>query len=294
MLIAKGRMVLVALTLGLVQAADLPLAFEAASVKPTSPNLPNGRIVVGGLEPVGGPGSNAPGRIRYRIISLKLLLINAYGVQDFQIAGPGWMDTAFFQIEATMPPTTTKAQFREMLQNLLSDRFKLKIHRAAREVPSYDLVVSKDGPKLKKSPANAGSAQDDGASPPPPPLSPSPVGKDGFPTAPNIPAGRAGMFGTTGLRGIRLTARHQTMASLAEALTDYSGRPVLDTTGLTGEYDFTLTFSKKPTMEDSPDAESPPSIFTALRAQLGLHLVTRKGSFETIIIDHLEKIPTEN
>src|SRR5882724_5056475 len=100
------------------QTVDKSLTFEAASVKPATPPVPDGqgRILMAG--PSGGPGTKDPGRIRYPFMSLKNLLMNAYDVRSFQITGPGWLDTERFDITATMPPETTKEQFRIMLQNL--------------------------------------------------------------------------------------------------------------------------------------------------------------------------------
>jgi uncharacterized protein (TIGR03435 family) len=174
--ITKTVLVILACVLASGQAIDKPFTFDAASVKPASPNLPGGRIVVGMLAPTGGPGTKDPGRIHYPRISLKYLLINAYGVNDYQISGPDWLDTEFFGIEATMSPDTTKEQFRAMLQNLLADRFKLKIHREAREGLAYSLVVAKDGPKMKES-VEIPAAQDDGG-PKAPPQRPQ-IGTDG-------------------------------------------------------------------------------------------------------------------
>jgi uncharacterized protein (TIGR03435 family) len=77
-----------------------------------------------------------------------MLLLKAYDLKPSQIVGPDWLDTEYFQNEATMPPETTNEQFRAMLQNLLSDRFKLKIHRETKEVRGYALVVGKNGPKM--------------------------------------------------------------------------------------------------------------------------------------------------
>ena len=95
----------------------------------------------------GGPGSNDPGRIHYPYMSLKNILMNAYDVKNFQIVGPGWLDTERFDITATMPPATTKEQFRVMLQNLLAERFKMTVHRETKELPMYSLVVAKGGRK---------------------------------------------------------------------------------------------------------------------------------------------------
>src|SRR5438477_5528333 len=105
----------------LAQNRDKSLTFDAASVKPAQPPTPDGqgRIMMRG--PSGGPGSKDPGRISYPFMSLKNLLMTAYDVKNYQITGPAWLDTERFDITATMPPDTTKEQFRVMLQNLLAD-----------------------------------------------------------------------------------------------------------------------------------------------------------------------------
>jgi uncharacterized protein (TIGR03435 family) len=113
--------------------------------------------------------------------TLKNLLMNAYDVKNYQITGPSWLDTERFDINATMPPDTTKEQFRVMLQNLLAERFKLTIHWETKELPVYSLVVNKGGPKLNESEPSAPVDPDA----PPQPLPPGPsqpkIGPDGFP-----------------------------------------------------------------------------------------------------------------
>src|SRR2546429_698174 len=121
MLTAIIRMTLVALTCCLAQgqSVDKSLSFDAASIKPAIPPTPNGRGMTFFRGPSGGPGTKDPGRINYPNMSLKNLLMNAYDVKNYQITGPSWLDTERFDINATMPPETTKEQFRVMLQNLL-------------------------------------------------------------------------------------------------------------------------------------------------------------------------------
>jgi len=124
-----------------------PPAFEVASVKP-APLPPSGRARPTGAA---GPLSNGPGQISYPNISLHTLLTSAYGVKDYQISGPSWLDSERFEIIAKLPPGTSKEQIPVMLQRLLADRFKLKLHREEKELPIYALVIGKNGPKLKES-----------------------------------------------------------------------------------------------------------------------------------------------
>jgi uncharacterized protein (TIGR03435 family) len=146
------RIFLLALICSLVysQTAGKPLTFDAASVKPAVPPTPNGRGMIMMQGPSGGPGTKDPGRIHYPNMSMKNILMNAYDVKAFQIAGPAWLDTERFDITATMPAETTKEQFRTMLQNLLAERFKLTIHRESKELPMYSLVLTKSGSKMKE------------------------------------------------------------------------------------------------------------------------------------------------
>ena len=275
------------------QIGDPSVTFDAASVKPANPNMPDGRTVVGMLPPTGGPGTSDPSRIRYPIISLEALIRSAYALRPGEkIIGPGWLDTDFFQVEAVMSPDTTKDRFREMLRNLLADRFKLKVHRAEKGSPIWAIVVAKSGPRMKVSaeqkvdvplPPGAFAASRAQSAPQ--------LGADGFPVHPNIPASGAGIFTAVGLRGVRLTARQQTMHDLANVLSKFSRRPVVDDTGLTAKYDFTLTFSGGGVTE--PDGDAPPDIFGAIRS-LGLSLQSKTGSAELLVIDWVEKTPTAN
>jgi uncharacterized protein (TIGR03435 family) len=281
---------------GAGSSTDKQLAFDAASVKPTSPNRPDGAITVGMAAPTGGPGTNSPGRIHYPVTSLKFLLFNAYGVGVRQIVGPDWLDSEYFEVNATMPPNTTREEFQAMLQNLLADRFKLKLHRETRttESPRYSLVVARSGPKMKMS--VKGPPQEDGAAPPPP--RPLRIDNDGFPVLPPLPAGRATNLYIEGGHGllVRFVVQRQTMTELAQRLGGFLKSTVTDDTGLTGQYDFTLTFSRDD-LPVVPDTDSTPDIFTALQSQLGLKL-EKHGSVpvETIyiVVDHAEKRPSEN
>jgi uncharacterized protein (TIGR03435 family) len=294
--------------------------FDAASVKPATPPVPDGRGRIMMMGPSGGPGTKDPGRIRYPNMSLKNVLMTAYDVKNFQIAGPGWLDTERFDITAVMPPETTKEQFRVMLQNLLSERFKLTVHRETKELPMYSLVVARNGPKMKES-AEVPAPKDDGDPanlPPPPPLPSQPkIGPDGFPILP-LP-GRGGIFFIMMPGRTRLIGQQQTMQDLAERLTSQLNRPVTDATALKAKYDFTLTFAVEGVnmilpigmmpappppppppggggapAANLPEGETPPDIFAAVQAQLGLKLESKKGPVEQIVIDHVEKTPTEN
>jgi uncharacterized protein (TIGR03435 family) len=225
------------------QATDKALTFDAVSVKPATMPTPGfrGEMMVAG--PTGGPGTKDPGRVHYPFITLKNLVTEAYDVKSTQIQGPVWLDTERFDLNATMPPETTKAQFRVMLQNLLAERFKLTLHRETKELPVYSLAVAKNGPKMKES-KPVPPAQDDSVPTTTPAMPPKiTVGGDGFPVFPLPAGGRGGLFLMMIPGSARLVGHQQSTLDLADRLTKLLSRPVSDVTGLTAKYDFTLTFS---------------------------------------------------
>ena len=130
------------------------LEFEVASVKPAAPQT-GGRVFVGRQ---GGPGTPDPGRVTYTNVALKNLITMAYDVKPYQVTGPDWLETERFDIQAKLPQGATKEQANMMMQNLLAERFKLSFHKVTKEFPLYELVVGKNGPKLKASVEDPGAA----------------------------------------------------------------------------------------------------------------------------------------
>lgn len=273
-------------------------AFDAATIKPFVPGNGNRTFFFGGSS--GGPGTSDPGRIRYPLVTLKALIITAYDVKDVQISGPSWLGTERFEMQATMPPETTKEQFQVMLQNMLAERFKLTVHRETRELPMYSMVIGRNGPKMKES-ADVPVSDE--------PRRPGPLkmGPDGFPVLPA--SNRSDMLMMMTPFGARLIGQKQTMQQLAERLSSILSKPVTNETALNAKYDFTLTYSMdglngemRPVIaaaggtprETPPDVEPPQNIFVALQSQLGLKLEPKKGSVALLVIDHAEKTPTEN
>jgi len=246
-------------------AQDAPPAFEVASVKPSTPQ--SIRMFDG------GPGSRDPGMISYTRATLHDLLYQAYDLQDSeQISGPDWLSTERYDIAAKLPPGTTKAQFRIMMQGLLAERFKVALHHQTGEFPVYFLVVAKNGPKLKEPNTD--------------------VDREGFP---HPPAGKPGMMMNFAGGRASLTARQQPVSALTIDLRTTAGRQVVDKTGLTGKFDFTLEFSLRGMMgQPSTDADPIPSLFDALPQQLGLKLENAKIPLDVLVIDHAEKVPTGN
>jgi uncharacterized protein (TIGR03435 family) len=215
------------------------LTFEVASVKPAA--RPNGISVNGAAMTTrkgsgvaiprnsGGPGTDDPGRIHYPLISLKALLGRAYD-SNFEIVSPDWLDSDLVQVDATMPPETTRDQFKEMLGNLITDRFQLKYHIETKEVTGYALVVTRNGPKMKEAVEVPASQSRDDSTPQPSPR-PRQIGPDGF----AIPPRRAGpmlIFQSELGERARMVAQQQTMQDLARELGMVLKTPATDATGL--------------------------------------------------------------
>jgi uncharacterized protein (TIGR03435 family) len=240
-------------TMVLAASAYAQPAFEVASVKAAQQG---GRPLV----------KSDPAQWSCLNCSLEALLTQAYAVFEYQIDGPAWMKTTRFDVAAKLPAGGAR-DFRQMLQALLTERFKMKTHRESREMPVYELVIGKGGPKLEEvaTPAPA---------PPPRPA----VDRDGFP---NIPGG-TGLLVFNG-RG-RMQFRGQIMKNVAHYLSGQVDRPVLDATGLKGTYAMTLSWP----MEEGE------TIFDALERQLGLKLKATKGSVDMVVVEHVEKTPIEN
>jgi len=265
--------------------------FEAASVKPAEQGRES-RIA-------GGPGTASPGQILYLGQSLKTLLIVAYRLQFYQLTTPAWMDQEYFDVVAKVPPGATQNDLPVMLQNLLAERFALKVHLEWRAVPGYVLRVGKGGPGLKPSP------------PPSPDADthlrwPFSVDKDGFLV---LPPGLADMFIFPARGGVsHISAGRQSLAALCTWLDRQLQKPVRDETGLAGVYDFHLAFATdsvtpmgRPRSDDvaAPPgelraADPAPTLPQAVEAQLGLKLELRSVPVEYLVIDHIERKPIEN
>jgi len=264
-------------------------AFEAASVKPSDPKL--GRQMF----PVrGGPGSADPDRVAYTNITLGAMLYYAYGVAGTEIAGPPAVLSAIssgrFDIEAKAAPGTTKEQFTLMLRNLLAERFHLVVHHEAKETDGYNLVVARNGPNLKQSleaDVIAASEPHSGS-----PL-PGTYDSKGYPQP-----DRPGMIyppvpGSNG-NAMHLIARAQVIPDLARILSGLYRHPIVDKTGLTARYDFTLEFALESLAPTDATDDLPPRIPVALEEQLGLKLEPTKVPVDLLVVDSADKVPTEN
>jgi uncharacterized protein (TIGR03435 family) len=262
-------------------------AFEAVSIKPSPPP---GRSMMQGTR--GGPGTRDPGLFTTENFSVSNLLQMAYSVDWYRISGPEWMKDARFNIAARVPAGATQQQLRLMLQTMLVERFGLKVHHESKEAPGYALVAAKNGPRFTPS-SKATTAADDGQSLPdtPPAIGPPTLDKDGFPI---IPAGSrvSARGGPDGRRTQKFD--NESMEEFAHTLSENVGRPVKDATGLKGEYDFTLRWVADQAGREADDVAPRPTIFEALQQQLGLKLEPAKTQIDVLVIDHIEKTPTEN
>jgi uncharacterized protein (TIGR03435 family) len=220
-------------------------AFEVATVRPNRS---------------GSLGSNYPsivnGRVNVTNSTFRRLVSAAYGVTEFRIEGPGWIGADRFDITAKAPDGIPDSRFPAMLQDLLRERFGLAVHRETREVPAFDMVVVKEGLKMK--------AFDPGH----PPVTPRSAGQ-------------------TVIIGVGTTQQ------LANLLERPASRPVVDRTGLEGRYSYVLSFLP---LQSAADAVSDvaPDLFTAIQEQLGLKLEPKKEPIELLIIDRAERNPVEN
>jgi uncharacterized protein (TIGR03435 family) len=220
-----------------------------------------------------------PSIVRYGNLTLRDAIRGAYKVNDFQIAGPDWMSKVRFQVDAKLPAGATTDQIPEMFQALLEERFKLTWRREPKEMPVYALLVGKDGPKLKppqEMPPNQSMA----------------MGTDGKP--------RAGVVFGGSLAQMTLTAPRASLLTLVGIASRFTSRPVVDATGIEGDYDFTITFAAETDaglpegFQGNPALSEPaPSLAEAVK-KYGLRIEPRKQTIDMLVITHVEKTPTEN
>jgi uncharacterized protein (TIGR03435 family) len=276
----------------LSQAPPARPEFEVASIKPTAVT-PLGAQVHVGIQIDG-----AQAHCSY--LSLKDYIRIAYEVKDYQITGPDWMASERFDIHAKLPEGG-RGQFREMLQNLLTDRFQIKMHRDSKEFSVYGIVVAKGGLKLKESPLDPATEGDGG-------VGGVNVSAEGGARGTTVRFGRGAYFS---LADNKFEARKLTMALLADSIGRFVERPVVDMTNLQGTYDLTLDFTPEEyrtlliRMALSAGVNLPPealklleggsdeALFKGLQA-MGLKLESRRAPLEVLAIDSVSKTPIAN
>lgn len=331
--ILRNVTICLALTATAVFAQTKP-AFEVATVKPSPPMdmvKMAAALQAGGKLPI---GANVDGlRAEYRYLDLRSLMSLAYGVKPYQINGPDWMATTRFDIVAKMPDGSKKEDAPKMLQSLLEERFKLTTHRASVEHPVLALVVAKGGPKLKAStetpvaidenaPLKPGESKMDGSD------GPVRVKVDVTNGSSVIDMGLKGKMSyrlNPATRTFHVDFSMTTMTGFADMVTQLfsliggtGGRQVVDMTGIQGNYDATIDLSLMDLMAmvkaagadipaGAPGGAGGPGDVTAAAdpagggtslsdavQSMGLKLESRKAMVDQLIVDHIEKTPTEN
>ena len=268
--------------------------FEVASIRPSA-REPGGQVSVG----VHIDGA----QVRVVSLSLRDYLAIAYRTKGNMISGPDWTGSERFGISATLPAGSTAAQLPEMFQALLADRFHVKLHKEQKELPVYALVVGKGPLKLKETPPDSGTGSDTDD-----PKGTVNVAATGSAAGVGINLGHGASISFV---PDRFEAKKLTMEQFASGLERFADRPIVDMTGLKGQYD--LAFDVNP--EDYQpmlirsavyagvslppqalrllDGSSPAALGDALQ-QIGLRLEPRKAPLDILVIDDALKTPTAN
>jgi uncharacterized protein (TIGR03435 family) len=256
------------------QQAPASPTFEVASIKQNKSGDPRLQM---GFEP--------GGRFNAVNISIRNLISIAYitarpALPGLRIVGgPAWMDSARFDIVAKTEGQYQPGSDVPLLRNLLTERFKLKVHIETKELPVYALVLARQdrrlGPRLTPSSINCDVVN----------------GRGGLPGTPNQAASSCRALGAFG----RISGMGLLMSQLAGSLSGPVNAIVLDRTGLDGVFDLNLEFTPDQAASGGQPValDTGPSIFTAVQEQLGLKLESTKGPVEVVVIDHVEP-PTED
>lgn len=309
-------------------------AFEVATIKPSPPMdvaKVAAALQAGGKMPIGANVDSV--RAEYRYLDLRTLMSYAYGVKPYQISGPDWMATTRFDIMAKLPEGSKKEDATKMLQTLLEDRFKLTTHRARTEHPVLALVTGKGGPKLKASaekpvpidenaPLKPGELKMDGTD------GPVRVRVDVTTGSSVVDMGLRGKMAyrlDPATKSFHIEFSMVTMTGFADMITQLfaqlggtGGRQVVDMTGIAGNYDASVDLSLVEIIAmarsagvdipvgapaaagnggNAPVASDPGGGGTSLESavqSMGLRLESRKATVDQLIVDHVEKTPTEN
>lgn len=252
---------------GVVAAAAAPAAFEAASVKRYAPQLRPGILAVTRSDP--GPSRFVVSGTRVSAVGNLLALVRlSYDLEASHVRlspelADKWVTSEVYEIDARAPgnETPSLSQVREMTQTLLAERFQLRVTRGNEVMPVYNLVIAPGGPKLKPT-AFADSA---------------PQTRD---------QGSAGAH-------LRMRQLNFSMSDLVDAVRRQLDRPLLDKTGLSGGFDFTLDYEAQRPGEMPSDTGAAPELVTALREQLGLAVVPAREPVEILTIERAQR-PSEN
>jgi uncharacterized protein (TIGR03435 family) len=268
--------------------------FEVASIRPSAPIGPGGKVDIG----VHVDGA----QVRLVSFSLRDVLARAYRTKVTMISGPDWTASERFDISATLAAGSKPEQLPEMLQALLVERFQMKLHKEKKEFPVYVLLPGKGPLKLKESPPDPDAEKEE-------PKGTSNVAATGSEAGVNVNLGHGSSYSFV---PNRFEVRKLTIAVFTTQLERYVDRPIVDMTGLTGQYDFALDF----TPEDyramlmrvaiSAGVSLPPEVMRMLDnvsiggalsdalQQVGLKVEARKAPLDVLVIDDALKTPTAN
>lgn len=290
---ARGILGLLAAAVICAQTPTRP-EFEVASVKPSPPgaiNTVNAGVHIDGQQ------------VRCNTLSIHDYLGIAYRVKNYQISGPVWMASERFDIVATLPAGSTRGAIPDMLQALLETRFQMKFHRESKDLPVYGLIVGKNGVKMQEAPPDPPSSENPNA-----PRGNLNIAASGNANAVTIQYGQGSSFT---FANNRIEGKKLNMTSLADTLARFADRPVVDLTNLQAQYDFGLDLAPEdyrammirsaiaagvtlpPQVLQYAESASLDSLFNSVE-KLGLKLEPRKAPVEMLVIDHIEKTPTEN
>ena len=266
------------------------LEFEVASIRPAPQQIQQVSV---GLRIDGA-------QVRGTSLALRDYIVLAYRLKPSQVTGPDWITSQRFDIAAKLPDGASQDQFRDMLQTLLTDRFQMKTHRETKELPVYVLGVAKSGLKLTELPPDPQSNDSDHS-----PITITGSGRGGNVSI-DLGAGSAFTLGPNGFDLKKIT-----MEGFADMLTRFSDRPVLDMTELKGRYNFSLELSPEdraaimiraaltagvvlpPQALAMLDNGSNASLISSLQ-KVGLSFDPRKAPLEMLVIDSIQRTPTEN
>jgi uncharacterized protein (TIGR03435 family) len=245
---------------GYSQDAARTPAFEVASIEPCKPGTPEPPGEHMGMVQFTSPG----GRFRATATSLKFLMEWSWGIQPGQHSpGPSWMENDRYDIVAKAPGNPSDEEMKLMVRTLLADRFRLKVHRENKQMAAYVISVGKTAPRLE---------------------TPKDSEVHSIKVLPQKDQDQKTV-------SWHVVATRYTLAQLTDTFARQLGRPIVNETGLDGEYDFTLDMTPD---ENTPNPLDPTLIMDAMRRQLGLTMKTQDTAVDYFVIDNAEKVASGN
>jgi uncharacterized protein (TIGR03435 family) len=266
------------------------LKFEVASVRPSQPTTDRVDI---GLHMDGA-------QVRIVALPLRDYIVRAYRMKLYQVTGPEWLSSEKFDVNAKLPEGSTPDQIPEMLQALLAERFQLKLHHDQKELPVYALTVGKPPLKLQESAPDATAGE--------PRKGDANIAISGSEAGVSVDLGNGSSY--TFSNG-KFEVKKFTMDMLARQLERYVDRPIVDMTGIKGNYDLSVTVTQEdaqtmlihaavnagvvlpPQVLRAGENGSIASLIDGLQ-QLGLKMEARKAPLDILVVDQASKTPTEN